>query len=334
MALKRTFMIVVLLVCGTLTGTTWGQNHAPGTFFERTPETAQNLPLATPGLFDYDTQLFAPLEFTNGKEKEPNTGFTFTLDRSYISIARAARFNSLTGEQTSNGSEFNWGTNYELGWYGENDTGWNLKFDNLTGSFFTNGEDIQSTNPTHVEQKFATVQLNRMFRQTLSHGGYFEPYLGGRFVQISDDAVQDTGPARFLQDASNSIFGVQAGARFNQRRGRWRFTYNGAIATTYNQQRYESTDLVAGLVTGQTSTSDQSFVPILDGTIEAAYHISRDLSLKLGVQGVYTWNGIARVNTETAALNGNSVTGAGVAFQPLDEDFIAVGFRFGVEWRR
>jgi len=58
MALKRTFMIGVLLVCGALTGTTWGQNHTSGTFFERTPETAQNLPLATPGVFDYDTQLF------------------------------------------------------------------------------------------------------------------------------------------------------------------------------------------------------------------------------------------------------------------------------------
>jgi len=71
MALKRTFMIGVMLVCGTLTGATWGQNHTPGTVFERTPDSAHSLPFASPGVFDYDTQLFAPLEFTNGKEKAP-----------------------------------------------------------------------------------------------------------------------------------------------------------------------------------------------------------------------------------------------------------------------
>ena len=84
MALKRTFMIGVLLVCGMLTGAAWGQNLTPGTFFDRTPESSQNLPLATPGLFDYDAQVFAPLEFTNGKEKKPNTGLFFELSKTCL----------------------------------------------------------------------------------------------------------------------------------------------------------------------------------------------------------------------------------------------------------
>ena len=358
MALKRTFMIGVTLVCGMLSSAAWGQNDIPGTFFERTPEKAQNLPLATPGMFDYDAQLFAPLEFTNGKEPDPNCGFNFSVDRSYISLPRGTRFNSATGQQTSNGSEFNWGTNYELGWFGEDDKGWNARFDNLTGSFFTNGDDAFAANPTHVEQKFATFQINRIFRQNLSNGGYFEPFFGGRYMNLSDTAVEDldvpavpavVGPPaipripgfglRFRQFVRNSTIGFQTGARYNLRRGRWRFTSAGAVAATYNQQRYDTTNLINtvqldGQVTGQTSFSDQSFVPIIDGTFDAAYHISRDLSLKLGVNGVYSWNGIAKVNTETLTVNGLSDVGTGTVFLPVDENLVAVGFRFGVEWRR
>ena len=367
MALNRTFMIGVMLVCGMLSSAAWGQNHTPGTFFERTPETAQNLPLATPGMFDYDAQLFAPLEFTNGKEPEPNCGFNFSVDRSYISLPRGTQFDSTTGSQVSNGSEFNWGTNYELGWFGEDDKGWNARFDNLTGSFFTNGEDIGAGNPMHVEQKFATFQLNRIFRQNLSNGGYFEPYFGARYMNLSDTSTEDldvpatpavaavpatdTTPAipatprfagfglRFKQFTGNSTFGFQTGARYNIRRGRWRFTYNGAVAATYNQQRYRTSNffndaIQFGQLTGQTNFSDQSFVPIIDGGLDAAYHISRDLSLKMGVNGIYSWNGLARVNTETLLLNGLSDTGTGTVFRPLDENLVAVGFKFGVEWRR
>ena len=347
MALKRTLMIGVTLVCGMLSSAAWGQieNQIPSTFFERTPEKAQNLPLATPGMFDYDAQLFAPLEFTNGKNPDPNCGFNFTVDRSYISLQRGTRFDSATGSQTSNGSEFNWGTNYELGWFGEDDKGWNARFDNLTGGFFTNGEDRLSRSAAHVEQKFATFQLNRIFRQHLSHGGYFEPFFGGRYMNLSDTSIEDLvinppgtltgGPGfRFNQFVGNSTVGVQTGARYNLRRGRWRFTTTGAAAATYNQQRYETQNFLNGTLTGQTNFSDQSFVPIIDGSFDMAYHISRDLSLKLGVNGVYSWNGIAKVNTETITLNGLSDIGTGTVFLPLDENLVAVGFRFGVEWRR
>ena len=341
MALKRTLMIGVTLVCGMLSSVAWGQigNQIPSTFFERTPEGAENLPLATPGMFDYDAQLFAPLEFTNGKNPDPNCGFNFSVDRSYISLPRGTRFDSPTGSQTSNGHEFNWGTNYELGWFGENDKGWNARFDNVSGAFFTNGEDQFATNPMHVEQKFATFQLNRIFRQDLSAGGYFEPYFGGRYQNLSDTSIEDqvvpgVGGLRFRQFVGNSSFGFQTGARYNIRRGRWRFTYNGAAAATYNQQRYQTSNFLDGALIGQTNFSDQSFVPVIDGGLDAAYHISRDLSLKLGVNGVYSWSGIARINTETANVNGLSATGTGTIFRPLDENLVAIGFRFGVEWRR
>ena len=365
MALKQTFIFGAVLASVLSAGMAFGQNNTPGTHFERLPADSASLPLASPGVFDYDAQVFAPLEFTNGKEKAPNTGFYFSLDKTYTSIGRGAKFQNTTQEFVSTGSEWFWGTKYELGWIGEEEAGWNIVFNNTDGTFFTNGQDANVGNPMLVNTKFTTGELNRMFRQNLSAGGYFEPYLGLRHNSISDNSLQDTvrfdlrdvdpNPIddevdfqtfttnnRFKQKATNSAFGLQAGARYNQRRGRWRMTCDGTVATTYNQQRYFASDIASttdpdGLLTQtvtETTFSDQSFVPILDGSLELAYNISRDLSLKLGVQGNYMWNGIARVNTETTNANGNSQFGVGTAVQPFDENYIAAGVIFGVEWRR
>ena len=104
MALKRTFMIGVLLACGMLTSVTKGQDHTPGTYFDRTPESSEYLPFNDgQGLFGhYDAQLFAPLEFTNGKEKKPNTGLYFELSKTYLSLERATRFDGVLLDQFSN----------------------------------------------------------------------------------------------------------------------------------------------------------------------------------------------------------------------------------------
>ena len=75
-------------------------------------------------------------------------------------------------------------------------------------------------------------------------------------------------------------------------------------------------------------------MPILDGQIELAYNISRDISIRTGVQTMYVWNGVARANTQTTNLNPNSVFGAGGVTGLFDESYVAAGFIFGVEWRR
>ena len=359
MALRKTFLMGALLFSLVTAGITWGQD-VPSTRFDRMPPGAANRPLASPGLFDYDAQVFAPLEFTNGKEKKPNTGFYFTLDKTYTAVPKAVRFNVLTQDTESTGSEFIWGTRYELGWFSEDEAGWNVSYQDSSGSFFTNGQDVLVSNPMLVETKLANVEVNRIFRQALSGGGYFEPYLGFRHNSISDRSLEDTISQiledtngdlvldtvqlnnRFIQKATNSAFGLQAGGRYNVRRGRWRLTGDGAIATSYSQQRYFASDITRRVdpnnpnTTGITETyfSDQSFVPVLDGQFEMAYNVSRDLSLKVGAQAMYMWNGIARVNTATTANNGNSVLGTGPAIQAFDEDFVAAGFIFGVEWRR
>lgn len=361
MALKRTLSIGALLISLVSGGSLMGQNNIPSPDFGRMPPGAANRAFASPGLFDYDAQVFAPLEFTNGKEKAPNSGFYFSLDKTYTSIGRATRYNPGTDQMESTGSEYMWGTRYEGGWFAEDDTGWNLSYNNTKGSFFTNGQDEIVSNPMLTNTTFSTFELNRIFRQSLSSGGYFEPYLGIRYTGLSDKALEDTTrniledtdgdgnldvvrlENRFIQKAQNSAFGLQAGGRYNVRSGRWRFTGDGAVATTYSQQRYFASDITTRVDPNATNqaigisesyTSDQSFVPILDGQFEMAYNISRDISIRLGAQATYAWDGIARVNTQTTNLNANSVFGAGGIVQPFDEDLVAVGFLFGVEWNR
>jgi len=301
------------------------------------------LPLATPGMFDYDAQLFAPLEFTNGKEKAPNTGLYAEFSKTYLSLERASRFDSGLGRQTGNGTEWYPGTRYELGWYGEEDRGWNASFAKTEGTFtFDRSGVVFGTTQSEGNIRLTTVELNRTFRQEISHGGVVEPFFGFRYNwmrdRLTDDSDATAGASLFTQNASNSAFGVQAGARLSKRRGRWSFNYRGNVAATYNQQRLELGDALDGaaVVVSETVLTDQSFVPILDGTIEATYNFTRDLSLKFGVQGSYIWSGVLRANTEPTAFNGlslNSDAGSPV-FAPFDENYVAAGIVLGVEFRR
>jgi hypothetical protein len=349
MALKHLMTIGVLLFSVLSSGTVFGQLHVPSPNFRPKPVEGydQTRPLATPGIFDYDTRVFAPLEFTNGKQKAPNSGFYFTLDRTYTSVSRASH-QGTNSSAVKTGSDYIWGNRYEMGWFSEDDEGWGLSYQDSDGAYFTAGQDQLVSNPMMVNTGFANVEVNRMFRQMLSGGGYFEPYIGARFLNISDNTIEDTtqvnlaGVAlsnRFKQNATNNSFGLQVGGRYNSRRGRWRLTGDGALATSYNQQRYFATDIAfAGLTTAVTETydSDQSFVPILDGQLEISYNISRDIAIRTGLQAMYAWNGITRANTLTTSLNGNSAFGAGsgVGISDDEDGYLAAGFLFGVEWRR
>jgi hypothetical protein len=350
MALKNILTLGSLLAATfMISGTSNGQVNVPSPRFQHkaveSPESTR--PFATPGVFDYDAQLFAPIEFTNGEEMEPGSGFYATYDRTYSSINRGT-----AGVGTGSlGTDYIWGTRMELGWMTDNDDGWGIAYQQADGSYFTAGQDILVQQPMMVTTDTTTFELNKIFRQTLKGGGYFEPYIGGRYFSLSDKTIEDTSQIlnnagvgnRFKQETTNSAFGFQAGARYNNRMGRWRMTSDGAIATMYNQQRYFSTD-IANRSTPTTVTqaiieandSDQAFVPVLDFQLEFAYHISRDLAIRTGVQANYAWNGIARANVATTSLNPNSAfstTGAAGGLVD-DDDSISAGFIFGVEWKR
>ena len=348
MALKNTFIFGALLFSLVTSAVTEGQVNTPSPKFRhKAVESADSTrPFATPGVFDYDAQVFAPLEFTNGKEKEPTSGFVVSIDKTYTSVSRAALIGTDTNT-VKTGADYIWGTRYDLGWFSDDDDGWGITYQGAEGSYFTAGQDTLVANPMLVNMDVSTVEVNRLFRQSLKQGGYFEPYIGIRYMHVGDNTLEDTSQTvgtvqtfnRFKQNTTNNVFGFQAGGKYNQRRGRWRFTGDGALATAYNQQRYFATD-ITNASTGiqgisETYASDQAFVPIIDGQMEVAYNISRDISLRTGVQVVYAWNGIARANTLTTNLNPNSVFGAGGGATGLfDDSHVSAGFLFGVEWKR
>lgn len=356
MALKKIISagsVLAALVVGQF-GTADAQIHIPGARFEHRDieDSEETMPMATPGVFDYDAQVFAPMEFTNDDQLEPRIGFYLSYDRTYLSLSKAPRL-SAGGNLTDVGSEFVWGSRYEFGWFAENETGWSIAYQQNEGSAFHNGQDELVPNPMLVTTNFASLEVNRVFRQALSNGSTLEPYIGLRYFGVTDDTIEDTNqdfivgflPAdnRFKQKASNSMIGFHAGARHARRSGRWRFTTDGALTAAYNQQKYFATDILQEITPGgviltsvsESSVEDQSFVPALDFEFDIAFNVSRDITLKTGVQAMYLWTGINRANTLTTGLNPNSILSGGIgATETNDTRFLAAGFIFGFEWRR
>ena len=347
MVFKKIKIVGAVLAALASGNSALAQINVPGAEFEhrRIEKPSGNGPFVEPGIFNYDSQVFAPFEFTNDEEKDPNTGFFVTFDKTYTSVSRSGT-RSTDDVSQSTGNHYLWGTRYEAGWMNDSDDGWHLGYQNSEGIYFTNGQDVNVATPTLVDNRFATFELNRVFRQELSQGGYFEPYIGIQYLNFNDKTLQDltqtagltTGGNRFKQEVDNNAFGIHAGGRFNKRSGRFRFTADTAIVTAYNQQSYFSTDLFSSGTTvfiSEANEEDQSFVPALDLQFESSYNISRDISLRGGVQVLWAFDGVARANTLTQSLNPNSNFGPGGPGAGLNsEDYVAAGFIFGFEWKR
>lgn len=349
MALKHFIQLGSLLAtCLISLSPVVGQVYKPGPRFEhRAVESPTNTrPFATPGFFDYDMQMFAPVDFSNNDEMQGRCGFYGSLDKTYTSMTRSGRFGANNTE-ISSGSDYMWGNRFEFGWMNTTQDGWGIVYNHGNGMYYTNGQDELVGSPMIVNQYFSNVEVNRIFRQCLKSGGYFEPFIGFRFFNVADTTIEDTLQTlngtlvnnRFKQDVKNNMFGAHAGGKYIQHMGRWRTTTKGAIATTYNRQNYFATD-IATTTTAVGITefyqAENSFTPALDLSFDVAYYITRDLSLKLGVQSVYMWDGVARANVMTTSINPNSAFSVGaLGPQGLFEDsVVTAGFVFGLEWRK
>ena len=356
MALKKILTAASILAALTVVQfeTAEAQIHLPGARFEHRDleQPDETMPLATPGVFDYDAQIFAPMEFLNDDQLEPRIGFYFSYDRTYLSMSKAPRL-SGGSNFVDLGSNWVWGSRYHVGWFGENETGWSLVYQNGRGNAFQNGQDVLVPNPMLVTNAFSSFELNKVFRQAMSSGSTLEPYIGLRYFNVHDETIEDTSqdfvvgflPAnnRFKQEANNNMIGFHAGARHSRRSGRWRFTTDGALTAAYNQQEYFSTDILRQITPGgviltsvsESSVEDQSFVPAIDFEYDIAFNVTRDITLKTGFQAMYLWTGVNRANTLTTGLNPNSILSGGIgATETNDTRFLAAGFIFGFEWRR
>ncbi len=348
MAMKHLITIGTMLVVGVFhLNLANAQLDLPGPSFKPKPvESADSTrPFATPGVFNYDAQMFAPLEFPNGRDMGPRSGFFGTYDRLYLSLSKpGAAENSPISAPTGNMDL--WGNRYNIGWMSDADDGWSIEFANSEGSFFSAGRDELVSNPMLVTSKFANVEVNKVFRQALSQGGWIEPYVGFRYMYLSDRTLEDTVTNvggvtinnRFKQEATNSSAGVHVGGRYSNRRGRWRQSLDASIATNYNQQNLFATD-ISSTATGNFLTekydSDNAFMPVFDASYEIGYNLTRDFGLRGGISFVYIWNGLGRANTLSTADNPNSDFGISAApFGLVQDRAIAAGFNFGFEWRR
>ncbi len=298
-------------------------------------------------LFNYDAQLFAPLTLDDIRLKpQGNTGWYFTYDRTYLSVSRPEATSTVNANAVATGNDFVWGNRFDLGNMSETGQGWTLNWLNSEGSFFSNGQDELIANPMMTRTTFANVELSRLFRQELSNGGLMEPYFGVRWQGLNDESIEDTivpffsdaDGNRFKQRTTNSSFGGHIGSRYSRSIGRWSYRADLALAAGYNSQRYLASDMIFGpdsVAVFEATFNDNSFLPTLDLGMDAAYHVTRDIALRVGVQALHVWDGVVRADTRTTGLNPFSAFGVGEQVTGIrDQSFTAVGFTFGLEWRR
>ena len=354
MAFKKLFSFYILVVLG-LPGLAYGQLHVPGPRFQHhdieSPDSTR--PVATPGIYNYDMQIFAPVEFPTGDELEPNTGFFFSIDRMTISFSGGNEFGGKHNNYT-------WGNRYDFGFMNDEDDGWNFIYEDLEGSDFVNGADVLSdipviVNPTQLTSRLGNVEINKIYRQVLKNGGWLEPYIGLRYIHFSDNTTEDRNDlgflgfptTRFTQNLSNDAIGLNIGGKLVKRRGRWRISNDIAISTLYNQQDFHAADSILDFA-GNTffdeqGDSDNAFVPVLDYRFELAYNVTRDFGIRGGATVMYLWDGIVRANSAQSIENPNSIFGFDDAFggvEGLDggglveNRLLAAGFSFGMEYRR
>mgnify|MGYP003334682750 FL=1 len=313
-------------------------------------------------LMDYDLQVFAPADFSLLDEQpKPSTGVFATYDRTYSGISGPSSTTFL-GQSAPDFNYTVWGNRFELGFMGENNKGWTATIQTMAGMTYTDGAG-NTTNPMLIGTKFQSYELNRVFRQELKNGGYFEPYIGGRFVYLSDRSYQDTqfeqlqfDPTdpdadpevvtlfdRFQQHNQNNAFGATMGARFFKENGRFRWSGQTAVSAHYNRQFASASNVFIEeeLVTAAVDRgiNDDAFTPMWEGRLDLSYEVTRDISLRVGGQVMYMWDGMTRANmlpNGTISANPNSVRGPGFGPLSIDgrQDVLVYGLTFGAEWRR
>jgi hypothetical protein len=346
MRLPRILAIHAAILASLCCSLAAAQTTVPSSRFRPLPAESPEAtaPLTEFGAFDYDAQMFAPYDLRDLNEPSGPIGFYFTYDRVYTSVSRPGVRSYVTPgdeEFVPTGNDFMWGNRFETGVMNEDGRGWGGEYTRTSGSFFSAGQDILIANPFLTTTSVHNLKLNRSFRQDLERGGWLEPYFGFRFIGISDRTIEDStisgNPNRFKQTVTNAAFGGHVGARYARRTGRWGIATDGSLVTTYNVQRYVSTDIQTvgtSLSIFETTDENSGFAPALDLRGDLSYALTRDIAFRLGAQVLWVWSGVNRADTLPAIFNHNSAFGPGGAKGIDTESFVTAGFNFGVEWKR
>ncbi|MCH8921672.1 MAG: BBP7 family outer membrane beta-barrel protein [Planctomycetes bacterium] len=255
-----------------------------------------------------------------------------------------------------------WGNRWELGYIDGNE-GWLISVfaahsrieeldDNLTSVIFTDpggpggalllAPVIFDTLTATQQSKLKNWELMKILRlKKLHNGSNVEVFYGVRYLELQDNfgvaAVGgDFGDSDWANEVRNNIIGPQAGVRWLQRRGDWRFDIEGRFSPAFNFQKATlSSDLAqdsaagGGVInfsptqTSQTITIEQ-FSPLVEFRAETNYQFTRNVAFRLGWTGIF----IQRVGR---ANNMISYTLPGLGLQRHRENYFAHGVTMGIE---
>ena len=298
------------------------------------------------GFYDYDAQLWAPVDYTsiNGRQDMP-TGFYGSYDISYLSVSRPGAVPGVSNQLYLGGNTWHWGKNYSVGFMSEAGRGIDLNWQNLDGSSIVQGTSSNSAATQLLNLAYDTVELNRVFRECVGPASYIEPFIGLRYTRVADNTVENTTiqigtnqQHHLVQRVQNSALGGQIGARLVQQRGRFTYECDCALAGAYNRQRYSTYARlvdVNGVITEREVTNESTvFLPTLDLAGKVQYEITRDVSVRFGLELQFLWEGVARADTRPSRLNPHGLVAAGNPVAIEDEHFLAAGINFGLDWRR
>ena len=260
-------------------------------------------------LLEYDAQLWAPYDITkmNG-EPERHSGFYAELGFAYTSVSGPSAVAGADPRGFESVNNFSWARDFEVGYTSDKGAGWSLSWLDLEGGvFLRDSEFVFDSNfggfatPALLRTSFDRVSLRRQFRQSLSSGGWVEPYVGLEYVALNDFTNEDVGVIRFSQRARNNAIGGAVGTKYFRQYGRFTTGASLGLAAYYNDQNYSASTL--GIVNSTFTNQDNDFIPMLDLGATIRYSITRDISFRAGVDLNYAWQGFARVDTRTQGLN-------------------------------
>jgi len=307
-------------------------------------------------LYEYDAQLWAPYDVTSVDGKTAvKSGFYTQTGAAYLSMNGPA---PVPGEDPRDFESVNgWGTGIvlEAGYVSEKGAGWSANFLGLGHGHYLADSEFKFTQvfggwrqPMYLRSTYNNVSINRQFRQSLSNGGFIEPYVGVRYQGFFDETNQDwpallvaATPVRFSQKTRNNMAGGHLGTRYFRNYGRYRVGSNIGVGAMYNDITYSAATLFGNAPDGppaRTITNRANgFVPIFDCGAEISYMITRDISMRFGMELHWSWQGVARVDTRQMDLNPYSdvnLTGAPIPISVNTDDVLVAGFSFGIDWNR
>jgi hypothetical protein len=303
--------------------------------FSPLAQAEMNLPFRDSGTTT-DFQFFSPAEYEqySGDPIPANTGWFATWDRMLLNISRPEGDGTLAGGFAPADTDRGWGNRWDFGYMSEEDHGWLFTLWHVTGPgqllrFQNHGAQGIESDPYLVSTNMARLgsfEANKTWRLTPFHKhAVLEPFIGFRFLQFEDNWIRESvgldaiaGDDIFTDrrgSIKNTMMGAQGGFRFHCRRNAWVlstearafFMQNWQIMKENTETQVVNTDPTTSVVTtiigqGSSSADNSEFVPGGDLRVEAAYHVTRNIYLRVGLQVLVMGKGIGRTTNYDQSL--------------------------------